>query len=183
MKILSLLMELLNNPYVLFLMILLLNILSSCLGHLRTIFMAKQVGRTTYYVVFIDALVYSLVLKSFTSSGIGAVLAYSFGMLFGSIIGDLIEEKMAIGIYDIRLFISGQDKMYELQKILLNKGFSSTANIGMLNDFKERCSINVQIARKDMDNFLDIIKASGIEEPTMIIQEVKKVSGKIKERV
>ena len=183
MKNLLTITEILNNPVVLFIMILLLNIISSCLGHLRTIFMAKQVGRTTYYVVFIDALVYSLVLKSFTSSGISAVMAYSFGMLFGSIIGDLIEEKMAIGIYDIRLFVGTQEKMYELQNILLEKGFSSTANIGMLNDLKARCSLNIQIARKDMEVFLSILNDAGIEEPTMIVQEVKKVSGKITKRI
>lgn len=183
MKNLLTITEILNNPVVLFIMILLLNIISSCLGHLRTIFMAKQVGRTTYYVVFIDALVYSLVLKSFTSSGISAVMAYSFGMLFGSIIGDLIEERMAIGIYDIRLFVGTQEKMYELQNILLEKGFSSTANIGMLNDLKARCSLNIQIARKDMEVFLSILNDAGIEEPTMIVQEVKKVSGKITKRI
>lgn len=174
---------LLSNEYIIFMAILLLNIFSSCLGNLKTIFMAKQVGKTTYYLVLIDALVYSLVLKSFSSSGVGAIVAYVVGKLIGAIIADIVENKMAIGIYDIRLFISTQEKMYELQNILLEKGFSSTANIGMLNNLKVRCSLNIQIARKDMNIFMNLIKSAGIEEPTMIIQEVKKVSGKITKRI
>lgn len=174
---------LLNNQYIIFLSILFLNIFSSCLGNLKTIFMAKQVGKTTYYLVLVDALVYSLVLKSFTSSGVGAIIAYVLGKFIGAIIADVVEGKMAIGIYDIRLFVSTQEKMYELQEMLLEKGFSSTANIGMLNNLKVRCSLNVQIARKDMNLFMDTVKSAGIEEPTMIIQEVKKVSGKITKRI
>ena len=175
--------EILNNGVALFVIILLLNVLSSCLGHLRSIFIAKQMGKTTYYVVFIDALVYSLVLKSFTSTGISAIIAYVLGMTIGSIIGDVIEERMAMGMYDVRIFVSTQEKMYELQTLFLENGFSSTANIGMKNDMKTRCSLNIQLARRDMNKMLELIHSVGIEDPTMVVQEIKKVSGKIKKRI
>ena len=173
----------LSNQYIVFSMILLLNIFSSCLGNLKTIFMARQVGKTTYFVVLIDALVYSLVLKSFSSTGVGAIIAYVIGKFVGAIVADIVEKKIAIGIYDIRLFVGTQEKMYEVQNVLLEKGYSSTANIGMQNDLKIRCSLNIQIARKEMEKLLKILKETGIDEPTMIIQEIKRVSGKIIKRI
>ena len=73
--------------------------------------------------------------------------------------------------------------MLELQEKFLKEGYSSTANIGLIHDDKNRYSLNTQIARKDMSKFYRIIDKAGIEEPTMLIKEIKGVTGKIAERV
>lgn len=165
------------------LLLLLLNTINSCLGTIRTIFVAKKAGKITYFITFIDASMYAIVLKSMSSEGYYAVLAYVLGKVFGAMLGDYIESKIAIGINDIILYVNTEEKMLELQEKFLKEGYSSTANIGLIHDDKNRYSLNIQIARKDMSRFYRIIDKAGIEEPTMLIKEVKGVTGKIAERV
>ena len=76
---------LLDEQTVYFSSILLLNIISSCIGTLKQIYTSKQAGKITYLMVLIDAIVYSLVLKSFSSEGIAAIIAYVIGKLVGAV--------------------------------------------------------------------------------------------------
>lgn len=173
----------LSNQYFYFALILFLNIMSSCIGTLKTIYVAKQAGKVTYIIIFFDAIIYSFVLKSFSSNGFGAILAYVFGKLVGAFVADEIEKKIAIGVNDIILYVDDYEVMLGLQGRLIEENYSTTANVGLIDDKNPRFSLNVQVARKDMDRFLEIVKEFGIHNPTMTIQELKGVSGKIAKRV
>lgn len=174
---------LLDEQTVYFSSILLLNIISSCIGTLKQIYTSKQAGKITYIMVLIDAIVYSLVLKSFSSEGVAAIMAYVIGKLIGAVMADVVEKKIAIGINDIDLYVGEYEEMIGLQKTLMENGYSTTANVGLINDVSPRYYLNVQVARKDMNNFMKLLNGTGITDPTMTVQELKKVSGKIAKRV
>lgn len=166
-----------------FLSILLLNISSSCIGTLKSIYTAKQAGKITYLLVLIDATVYSLVLKSFSSEGSLAVIAFIIGKLIGAILADVFEQKVAIGMNDVYIYVSEYDQMLAAQKQLFEDGFSTTASIGLVDENKERYQLNVHVARRHMKKLNASLKQAGIEKPTMAIKELKSVSGKIAKRV
>lgn len=166
-----------------FALILLLNTLSTAIGTLKSIFVAKQAGKITYFMVALDSAVYAIVLKSFSTSGISAVVAYIIGHFLGAIVGNLIEKKVAIGLNDVTLFIGTKEKMLDIQNALLEKGYSTTASIGLQNEDTKRYSVSVQLPRKQMKEFLSLLAENGISEPTMVVKEIKQVMGKIEERL
>lgn len=180
-------MEILKNinymAILYFALILFLNTLSTAIGTLKSIFVAKQAGKITYFMVALDSAVYAIVLKSFSSSGISAVVAYIVGHFLGAIIGNIIEKKVALGINDITLYVGTKEKMLDIQNTLLENGYSTTASIGLQNEDTKRYSLNVQLPRKQMKEFLLLLANNGIEEPTMVIREIKQVTGKIEQRI
>lgn len=180
-------MEILKNinyiAILYFALILFLNTLSTAIGTLKSIFVAKQAGKITYFMVALDSAVYAIVLKSFSSSGISAVVAYIVGHFLGAIIGNIIEKKVALGINDVTLYVGTKEKMLDIQNTLLENGYSTTASIGLQNEDTKRYSLNVQLPRKQMKEFLLLLANNGIEEPTMVIREIKQVTGKIEQRI
>lgn len=166
-----------------FALILFLNTLSTAIGTLKSIFVAKQAGKITYFMVALDSAVYAIVLKSFSSSGISAVVAYIVGHFLGAVIGNIIEKKVALGINDVTLYVGTKEKMLDIQNTLLENGYSTTASVGLQNEDTKRYSLNVQLPRKQMKEFLLLLANNGIEEPTMIIREIKQVTGKIEQRI
>lgn len=166
-----------------FILILLLNIVSSSLANLKTIFLTKQSGKITYFVTLIDATMYSLVLKSFSSSGYLSIIAYVLGKLVGIFVAEKIENKLAIGIIDVKLYVGSEEKMELIQESLIDNGFSSTAQIGYIDKNTKRYSLNIQLQRKSLKELKSLLSILGIEDPTMVIQDVKRVSGKISERI
>lgn len=180
-------MEILKNinymAILYFALILFLNTLSTAIGTLKSIFVAKQAGKITYFMVALDSAVYAIVLKSFSSSGISAVVAYIVGHFLGAVIGNIIEKKVALGINDVTLYVGTKEKMLDIQNTLLENGYSTTASVGLQNEDTKRYSLNVQLPRKQMKEFLLLLANNGIEEPTMIIREIKQVTGKIEQRI
>ncbi len=173
----------LNSTTVYFLSILFLNIFSSCLGTLKSIYTAKQAGNITYLLVLIDATVYSLVLKSFSSEGSLSIIAFIIGKLVGTVLADVLEKKIAIGINDVYIYVSSYDQMLAAQRQLFADGFSTTASIGLVDEYKHRHQLHVHVARKNMSGLLESLNKAGIENPTMTIKELKSVSGKIAKRI
>ena len=166
-----------------FVLILLLNTLSTAIGILKSIFVAKQSGKIMYFMVLLDSAVYAVVLKSFSSTGVMAIIAYILGHFFGAIIGNNVEKKIAIGLNDVTLYVGTKEKMFDLQNILIEKGYSTTASIGIQNEETKRYSLNIQLPRKSMKEFTELLAKNGLENPTMVIREIKKVTGKIEERI
>jgi uncharacterized protein YebE (UPF0316 family) len=173
----------LGDQLVYFGAILCLNIFSSCIGTLKSIYTAKQAGKITYLMVMLDATVYSLVLKSFASDGSLAVVAFIIGKLFGTVLADMFEKKIAIGINNVCVYIGSYDQTIIAQRQLIEDGFSTTISVDMVNENKKRFSLNIHVARKNMKDLMQSLQKVGIIEPTMTIQELKTVSGKIAERI
>lgn len=174
----------LNPEFQALLLIFSLNILSNFIGTLKTIFVSKQMGKYTYFIVFIDALIYSMVLKSFTSSsGYLSILAFCFGKVVGSILADIVEKKLALGLVEVQVYISGEELLSNIKETMRLAGFSVTSHEGISAVGKPRYHLTIQLARKDMKKLRLILEDYGIEEPTMVVSEIKSVSGKIAERV
>lgn len=166
-----------------FALILFLNTLSTAIGTLKSIFVAKQAGKITYFMVALDSAVYAIVLKSFSTSGVSAIIAYIVGHFIGAIIGNTIEKKVAIGLNDVTLYVGTKEKMLDIQNALLDNGYSTTASIGLQNEETKRYSISVQLPRKQMKEFSSLLAKNGVENPTMVIREIKQVTGKIEQRI
>lgn len=166
-----------------FALILFLNTLSTAIGTLKSIFVAKQAGKITYFMVALDSAVYAIVLKSFSTSGISAIIAYIVGHFIGAIVGNMIEKKVAIGLNDVTLYVGTKEKMLDIQNALLDNGYSTTASIGLQNEETKRYSISVQLPRRQMKEFSSLLAKNGIENPTMVIREIKQVTGKIEQRI
>lgn len=166
-----------------FALILFLNTLSTAIGTLKSIFVAKQAGKITYFMVALDSAVYAIVLKSFSTSGVSAIIAYIVGHFIGAIIGNTIEKKVAIGLNDVTLYVGTKEKMLDIQNALLDNGYSTTASIGLQNEETKRYSISVQLPRRQMKEFSSLLAKNGIENPTMVIREIKQVTGKIEQRI
>lgn len=166
-----------------FALILFLNTLSTAIGTLKSIFVAKQAGKITYFMVALDSAVYAIVLKSFSTSGVSAIIAYIVGHFIGAIIGNMIEKKVAIGLNDVTLYVGTKEKMLDIQNTLLENGYSTTASIGLQNEDTKRYSLDVQLPRKQMKEFTSLLAKNGIEEPTMVVREIKQVTGKIEQRI
>lgn len=166
-----------------FALILFLNTLSTAIGTLKSIFVAKQAGKITYFMVALDSAVYAIVLKSFSTSGVSAIIAYIVGHFIGAIIGNTIEKKVAIGLNDVTLYVGTKEKMLDIQNTLLENGYSTTASIGLQNEDTKRYSISVQLPRRQMKEFSSLLAKNGIENPTMVIREIKQVTGKIEQRI
>lgn len=166
-----------------FALILFLNTLSTAIGTLKSIFVAKQAGKITYFMVALDSAVYAIVLKSFSTSGVSAIIAYIVGHFIGAIIGNTIEKKVAIGLNDVTLYVGTKEKMLDIQNALLDNGYSTTASIGLQNEETKRYSISVQLPRRQMKEFSSLLAKNGVENPTMVIREIKQVTGKIEQRI
>ena len=156
---------------------------STAIGTIKTIFVANKAGKATYLMTVLDSLIYIYLVKSIAASTGIAVVVYVLGKVAGAVLGDILESKIGIGIYDIELYISDHETQKKLQQMFIQRGFSSTMNIGTINENNVRWSNNLQIARRDMDEFYSILEEVGIANPTMVVRPVKRVSGKIAERV
>ncbi len=160
-----------------------ITVINQLVGTLKSIFVANKAGFLAYITVAIDALLYTLLVKALTTQTYMTVILFVIGRVLGTYLANIIESKIAVGIYDIDLYIKDHDKQKELQDKLIEEGFSSTMNIGTISDNKVRWSNNVQLKRKDMNKFYNILDELNISNPTMIIRQAKKVTGKIEEHI
>ena len=63
-----------------------------------------------YIVVFIDATIFATVLtKVVGATGFYYTIAYALGRTFGVFVGGKLEERLALGIIEVDLFLSNQD--------------------------------------------------------------------------
>ena len=172
-----------NTDFIHLMMFFLITVINQLIATLRSIFTAKKVGLANYITVGIDAFLYTFLLKSLTDQTYYTVILYIIGKILGTIIADKVEDRIALGIYNIELYVKDHETQKELQDILLEKGYSSTMGIGTITDNKVRWYLDIQIKRKDMQSLYDILDEYGLENPTMIITEAKQFTGKIKEHI
>lgn len=162
------------------LIIFIINVISNCLGTLKTIFISKNMKNPVYIVTAVDALVFAFVIKSISNGdNIITILAFVLGKVVGVYVGQIVDGKLALGILDISLFTK-EAKGIELADTLRDIGYSVTTQKGYGYNGSERFIVNITIARKEMDFLLELLTKFGFDKATMIIKEVKSVNGKIK---
>lgn len=158
------------------LIIVILNVLSTCLGNLKTAFLAQKAIKPVYITTFIDAIVFVYAFKLITSSsGYGYVLSFAVGKIVGVFLANKIEKKLAIGLIEIDVY-----KQLDSGKVLADNlrdlGYSVTTTVGYGIEGKELI-LKVILPRKQFPDFQGIIKHYG--KVNMSVKSINKTYGKI----
>lgn len=161
------------------LIVFLLNLISNCLGTLKTIFISKQLGKITYWLVAVDSLLFAVVLKAISSGdSFVTIAAFVAGKVFGAMLADYIEGKLALGLLEVTVFAK-EEKAITIADSLRDMGYSVTTFKGYGMEGKERFTINITIARKEMSLLKEILSKYNLNTPNMVIKEVKSIQGNI----
>ncbi len=153
---------------------------TNILATLKTILMSKKIMNPVYILVFFDAILFTSTLSKVTgSNGISFTLAYALGRTFGVYIGNKIEDKMALGILEVDIFLNDRYKADELAQGLRDLGYSVN-NFKVSGNHREtRSQVEVIIKRSEFNVLEDKIEDFGILNPTLKVKTLNKVNGKI----
>lgn len=169
-----------TSPVLLFIGLLLLNILSVGLGTVKTILISKQAGLPAILLATIDGAVYVLILKSISmGEGYIAAITYILGRIIGVALGDKIENALAIGIYEIKIYLNNENKIQLINDYCIKNDYSLTIVEGKTPYNDKRYILTIQCDRKAKKGLIDGLNNLGIKELTMSINELKSTSGKI----
>lgn len=165
------------NTIIDLLIIFALNVFSTCLGNLKTAFLAQKAIKPVYVTTFIDAIVFVYAFKLITSSsGLGYILSFAVGRIFGVFLASKIEKKLALGLVEIEV-----NKHPESGKILADnlrdQGYSVTTSVGYGVEGKERLILKIIMPRKQFSDFHVIMEQYGNVNMTM--KTITKTYGKI----
>lgn len=153
---------------------------TNILATLKTILMSKKIMNPVYLLVFIDAMIFATTVSKVTSTdGIQFTIAYALGRTAGVFIGGKIEDRLALGILEVDLFLNNKYKAAEIAKKLRETGYTVNNFLVRGNNEEKRYQIEVIIKRKEFKILEGIIKEFGIVNPTLKIKTLSKVDGKI----
>lgn len=153
---------------------------TNVLATLKTILMSKKIMNPVYLLVFADAMIFATVVSKVTSAdGIQFTIAYALGKTAGVYIGGKIEDRLALGVLEVDLFLNDKSKVIEIANKLRKTGYTVNNSLVRGNNGKKRYQIEVVIKRKEFKILEDIIKEFGIVNPTLKVKTLSKVDGKI----
>lgn len=153
---------------------------TNVLATLKTILMSKKIMNPVYLLVFADAMIFATVVSRVTSAdGIQFTIAYALGKTAGVYIGGKIEDRLALGVLEVDLFLNDKSKVIEIANKLRKTGYTVNNSLVRGNNGKKRYQIEVVIKRKEFKILEDIIKEFGIVNPTLKVKTLSKVDGKI----
>lgn len=150
-------------------------IIDVSMGTLRIILVAKGQKMIAPILGFFEILIWLVAMGQVFQNldNLACFIAYAGGFASGNYVGMIIEEKLALGMYGIRIFVP---KMYSLEKLktkLTNHGFGVTIIKGY--GAKEEMSILYSIfKRKDRQKIIDTIECTN-KNLFYTIEEVKSV--------
>lgn len=158
---------------------------SDTLATLKTIFVAKRILQPVYIIVFINALVFVMVISKIvtTEEGMYYALAFAVGKSLGVLFGGIIENKMALGIMEANIFFNNKVKMINTADGLREEGYSVNTYDAHGFTGRKRYIVEVTLRRKSLSNLKKILKGEEDEDPTMTIKEVNNVHGKIRNSI
>ena len=159
------------------LIIFVLNVFSTCLGNLKTIFLAQKAIKPVYLITFVDAIVLVYAFKLIAdSSGYGYILAFALGKLSGVYLAHRIDKKLALGLLEIEVY-----KQTEPGKVLADtlraRGYYVTTSFGYGIEGKERLILTTILPRKEFPGLLALIEQDG--KVNMSVKSITKTYGKV----
>lgn len=161
---------------VMFLVTAFTNILST----LKTILMSKNIMNPVYLFVFLDAIIFATIVSKVTNSeGIQYTLAFALGKTFGVYLGGKIEDKLALGICEVDLFLNDAIKAKEIAQKIRETGYTVNNFLVSGNNETARHQIEVVINRKEIKVLEEIIRDFDVSSPTLKVKTLNKVDGKI----
>lgn len=153
---------------------------TNVLATLKTILISKKIMNPVYIVVFIDAMIFATILTKVTSSeGFHFTIAYALGKSFGVFIGGKVEEKLALGIIEVDIFLKDKKKIVNVAEELRREGYTVNNFLARGMNGEPRQKIEVVMKRNEFKNLERILRENGIVEPTLKIKNLSKVVGKI----
>ena len=153
---------------------------TNVLATLKTILISKKIMNPVYFVVFIDAMIFATVLTKITSSeGFQFTIAYACGRTFGVFVGGKLEERLALGIIEVDVFLKNKTKMVNIAEQLRKEGYTVNNFLARGMNGEPRHKVEVGMKRKELKVLEGILLENGVEEPTLKIKNLSKVSGKI----
>ncbi|QUH21895.1 DUF5698 domain-containing protein [Alkaliphilus sp. B6464] len=160
-------------------LVFILNILSNTIGTMKTIFISKNLNKEVYIITFIDAIMFMSIFKSISQeNSFLFIIAFALGKTIGSMLGNYIESKLALGILGVTVYAK-QGKAVLIADTLRGLGYSVTNFEGYGMNGSKRYAINIVIARKEFKLLKEILEKYDYTEANMIISEIKKTTGKI----
>lgn len=158
----------------------LITALTNILATLKSILLAKKIMNPVYFLVFVDAIIFAAVLGKVTNSnGIHFVVAYALGKTLGVFIGNYVEDRLALGILEVDVFLNNKNKMIEIAEKLREEGYTVNNFLARGNNGHRRYKVEVLIKRKEFKILEDIMNECGVTDPTLKIKNLNKVEGKI----
>ncbi len=153
---------------------------TNVLATLKTILMSKDIMNPVYLLVFADAMIFATTLSKVTNGdGIQFTIAYALGRTAGTYIGGKIEERLALGILEVDIFLNDKDKVNQISRKLRETGYTVNNFLVGGNNEEKRYQIEVIIKRKEYKILEDIIEEFGVMNPTLKVKTLNKVDGKI----
>ena len=154
--------------------------LSNAIGTLKTIFVSKKYLKPVYITTFLDSLIFGTIMKKITSGeDFYFIIAFAIGKVIGAWLGDLLDNKLALGILEIEIFLNHFDKMKDIADELRDLGYSTETSISFGYKGKKRYKINVTMLRKEVSVLREILSNYDYEDPTMKVKEVSNINGKM----
>lgn len=153
---------------------------TNVLATLKTILISKKIMNPVYLLVFVDAMIFATVVTKMTSSkGIHFTIAYALGRTMGVFIGGKIEEHLALGIFEVDVFLNNKEKMIQIAEKLRKSGYTVNNFLARGNNGDRRYKVEVVIKRKEFKVLEEIMDECGVYNPTLKIKNLNKVNGKI----
>ena len=153
---------------------------TNILSTLKTMFISKKIMNPVYILVFVDAIIFATIVGKVTSGdGIQFTIAYALGRSMGVFIGNKLEDRLALGILEVDIFLNHKDKMIELAENLREEGYTVNNYSVSGNNGNKRYKVEVVINRKEFKILEDIVEECGINTPTLKVKNLSNVDGKI----
>ncbi|WP_461206323.1 DUF5698 domain-containing protein [Clostridium sp. DL1XJH146] len=153
---------------------------TNVLATLKTILISKKIMNPVYLLVFVDAMIFATIIGKMNSSeGISFTIAYALGRTMGVFIGGKIEDRLALGILEVDVFLNHKDKMIQVAEKLREAGYTVNNFVAGGNHGEKRYKIEVVIKRKEFKVLEEIMDECGVYDPTFKIKNLNKVNGKI----
>jgi len=128
------------------------------IGTLRIIFVARGKRLLSTLLGFLEVSIWLVAISQIMSnvSNIAAYIAYAAGFAVGNYVGIIIEEKMALGMLEVRIILTGNNDL--LKTKLCDAGFGVTTVDGRGNRGHVTLIFTV-VRRKDLAQVEKIINA------------------------
>ncbi|MGF7185399.1 uncharacterized protein YebE (UPF0316 family) [Desulfitispora alkaliphila] len=153
---------------------------TNILATMKTILIAKKIMNPVYFLVFVDAMIFATVVSKVTSSeGIQFTVAFALGKTLGVFIGGNIEDRIALGILEVDIFLENKAKMIEIAEKLRSEGYTVNNFLARGNNGDRGYKVEVVIKRKEFKILESILEKCELKNPNLKIKNLSKVNGQI----
>ncbi len=127
-----------------------------------------------------DAMIFATVVTKVTSStGVHFTIAYACGRTMGVFIGNKVEERLALGILEVDLFLKNKDKMIRVENMLRKEGYTVNSFLAKGTHGEKRYKVEVVIKRSEFKILEAILDHCDVTSPTLKVKNLNKIYGKI----